>query len=135
MKQPNSVRRPSRFKKGLLIAAGTVCLGLGTIGIFLPIMPATPFLLLSAACYYKGSERMHHWLLSNRWFGNYIKNYKEGKGISPRNKVLTLSLLWITISYSAIFLTNTTILQITLLAIATAVTIHVITLPTLRKPW
>jgi uncharacterized membrane protein YbaN (DUF454 family) len=134
MKQPNSVRRPSRFKKGLFVAAGTICLGLGTIGIFLPIIPTTPFLLLSAACYYKGSERMHHWLLNNRLFGNYIKNYKEGKGISLRNKILTLSLLWIMISYSAFFLTNITILQIALLAIATGVTIHVITLPTLRKP-
>ncbi|MDH5483513.1 MAG: YbaN family protein [Candidatus Bathyarchaeota archaeon] len=133
MSQTCSIRRTSKFKKGIFVVAGTISLGLGVVGVFLPILPTTPFLLLSAACYYKGSERMHRWLLNNKWLGDYIRNYKEGKGISPMGKVFTLVLLWITICYSVFFMLNEYILQIVLFAIAIAVTLHVITLPTFRK--
>jgi hypothetical protein len=66
-------------------------------------------------------------------FGRYIKNYKEGKGISQIGKILTLSLLWATICYSAFFMVNNYIVQLVLFAIAIAVTVHVTTLPTLGK--
>ncbi len=133
MNQPGGVRGASSFKKGLFVLCGTICLGLGTAGVFLPILPTTPFLLLSAACYYKGSERMHCWLLNNRLFGKYIRNYREGKGVSSRGKILTLFLLWTTICYSAFFLVNIIVVQIILFVIAIAVTVHVTTLPTLRR--
>jgi len=126
-------QRPSRLKKAIFIVAGTISLALGTVGIFLPILPTTPFLLFSAACYYKGSERMHRWLLNNKLIGSYIRNYNEGKGISPIGKALTLSLLWITICVSAFYVFNNHVLQIVLVAIAIAVTIHIIALPTFRK--
>ena len=125
--------RPSSLKKVIFIVAGTISLGLGAVGVFLPILPTTPFLLLSATCYYKGSERMHRWLLNNKLFGSYIRNYKEGKGISQMGKILTLFLLWITISYSAFFIVNNSIVQIVLFTIAIGVTVHIITLPTLKK--
>jgi len=127
------MRRPGNLKKGIFVVAGTISLGLGAVGVFLPILPTTPFLLLSAACYNKGSERMHRWLLSNKLFGSYIRNYKEGKGISQMSKIFTLFLLWITICYSALFMVNNYIAQIVLFAIAIAVTIHIMTLPTFRK--
>jgi len=133
MNQPEGRRRPSSLRKAVFIVAGTISLGLGTVGIFLPILPTTPFLLLSAACYYKGSERMHRWLLNNRLFGSYIRNYKEGKGISLAGKVFTIFLLWIAICFSALLIVNNYVVQIVLFAIAIAVTIHVITLPTFRK--
>jgi uncharacterized membrane protein YbaN (DUF454 family) len=133
MNQPSVVRGASSFKKGLFVFCGTICLGLGTAGVFLPILPTTPFLLLSAACYYKGSERMHRWLLNNRLFGNHIRNYREGKGISLEGKVLTLFLLWTTICYSTFFLVNILIVQIILFAVAIAVTVHVSALPTFRR--
>ncbi len=123
----------SKFKKALYVVAGTISLGLGCIGIVLPILPTTPFLLLSAACYYKGSERLHSWMLSNRWFGDYIRNYKEGKGIPLKTKIFTLSLLWVVISYSAIFMLNILIVQIVLVGIAIGVSIHIVTLPTLHR--
>ena len=122
-----------QLKRGTFIVAGTISLGLGAVGLFLPILPTTPLLLLSAACYYKGSERMHRWLLNNKLFGSYIRNYKEGKGISQMGKILTLFLLWITISYSAFFIVNNSIVQIVLFTIAIAVTVHIIALPTLKK--
>jgi len=133
MNQSGSMRRPSGFKKGIFVVAGTISLGLGATGVFLPILPTTPFLLLSAACYYKGSERMHRWLLNNKLFGSYIRNYKEGKGISQIGKIFTLFLLWITIGYSALFMVSSYVVQIVLFAVAIAVTVHVATLPTLRK--
>ncbi len=123
----------SRFKRGLFIVVGTIFLGLGAVGIFLPILPTTPFLLLSAACYYKGSERLHRWILNNRWFGSYIRNYREGKGIPLKTKVFTLSLLWIVITYSALFLLDILIVQIILFVIAVGVSLHIITLPTLKR--
>jgi hypothetical protein len=134
MNQADSSRRSHSFKRGIFVIAGTVSLGLGAIGVFIPILPTTPFLLLSAACYCKGSERMHRWLLNNRLFGSYIRNYKDGKGISPTGKIIASFLVWITVCYSALFIVDNYIVQIALFAIAIAVTAHVIALPTFRKP-
>jgi len=128
-KQPRS----SRLKKGLFVVAGTASLALGCVGIILPILPTTPFLLLSAACYYKGSERMHRWLLNNRLFGSYIRNYKEGRGLPLKTKVFTLALLWVVISYSALVIVNMLIVQVILFVIAVGVSFHIITLPTFRQ--
>ena len=126
-------RKSSSLKNAIYVAAGTASLGLGIIGVFLPVLPTTPLLLLSAACYYKGSERMHRWLLSNKLFGSYIRSYKEGKGISQAGKIFTICLLWITISFSTFYIVNNYFMQIALFAIAIAVTIHIIALPTYRR--
>lgn len=125
--------RASRLKKGLFVVAGTVSLGLGFVGIVLPVLPTTPFLLLSAACYYKGSERLHRWMLNNRLFGDYLRNYKEGKGIRPRTKIFTLILLWSVISFSALFMLNNVIIQIILFATAIGASTHIIALPNVRR--
>jgi len=133
MNKLESKRRSNGLRKAIFTVAGTISLGLGTVGMFLPILPTTPFLLLSAACYYKGSERMHRWLLNNKLFGSYIRNYKEGKGISQAGKAFTVFLLWTAICFSALFMVTNYIVQIVLFAIAIAVTIHIIALPTFRK--
>ncbi len=124
--------RRARFIRSLFVVAGTICVGLGALGIVLPVLPTTPFLLLAAACYIRGSERMHQWLLNNRWFGSYIKNYHEGKGISARGKIFSIFSLWIAICIS-ILLINILVMQMTLLIIATAVSVHLIRVPTYRK--
>jgi uncharacterized membrane protein YbaN (DUF454 family) len=117
----------------VLITAGTIFLGLGTLGIFLPILPATPFLLLAAACYARSSKRFYYWLLHNKWFGTYIRNYWEGKGVSLKAKVYTISLLWITILFSAFFIMNIFWVRILLILIAVGVTIHVLTIKTYKQ--
>ena len=122
-----------KLKRVFFVVAGSIFLGLGAIGILIPILPTTPFLLLSAACYYKGSERLHQWMLNNRWFGSYLRNYEEGKGIQLRTKALIVSLLWITIGYSAVFVVNVLLLRIVLLGIAVAVSVHVLMLPTMGR--
>jgi uncharacterized membrane protein YbaN (DUF454 family) len=123
----------NKVKRSFYFVFGTVFLILGGVGVLLPILPTTPFLLLSAACYYKSSKRMHYWLLNNRWFGNYLRNYAEGKGISLKAKLFTISLLWTLIVYSVFFAINNIIVQLILLCIAISVTVHLIKLPTLKE--
>ena len=125
--------RRGRFKRGLYFLAGTIFMVLGGVGIVLPILPTTPFLLLSLACYYKSSKRMHNWMLNNKWFGSYLRNYVEGKGLSLKAKLFTISLLWILIGYSICFVLNIVVIQIVLFVIAVGVSIHVIKLPTFVK--
>ena len=133
MNPNNGTQRPTSPKRILFIVAGTICLGLGALGIILPLLPTTPFLLLTAACYMRGSDRMYQWLLNNKWFGTYIRNYREGKGIPLRGKISALVLLWTTISFTAIFIINIDVIRVTLFLIATIVSIYLIRLPTLEK--
>ena len=100
MKINDEKKLTSHLRKWVLIIVGSFFTGLGIIGIFLPLLPTTPFLLLAAACYIRSSERLYSWLINNKWVGRYIKNYLEGKGIPLKSKVLSISALWITIGYS-----------------------------------
>jgi len=117
--------RPT-VKRKLLIGAGTLSTGLGIIGIFVPILPTTPFLLLAAACYMRSSERFYRWLISNRIFGAYVKNYIEGRGMSAKIKVLTILLLWLTIGLTVTFGVQNTIVRVVLICVAIGVTAHII---------
>ncbi|MFC1927537.1 YbaN family protein [Chloroflexota bacterium] len=112
-------------KRRLLIAAGTLCAVLGIIGIFVPILPTTPFLLLAAACYMRSSERFYRWLTNNRVFGAYVRNYIEGRGMPMRIKVFTILLLWLTIGLSITFAVQNSVVRIILISIAIGVTVHV----------
>lgn len=121
-----SARKPNRFIRGALIVFGTFFLGLGVLGIVLPILPTTPFLLLSAACYSRGSDRFYKRLISNRWFGNYIRNYREGRGIPLRVKMFAIAVLWATISFTAFFVVTHPIVRFLLIIIAVGVTTHLL---------
>lgn len=121
-----------RFIKIVLIAAGTISLGIGIIGIVLPLLPTTPFLLLTAACYARSSVRFYNWLLNNKMFGNFIRNYREGKGIPVRVKVLSISLLWLAIMYSC-FAVSDLIVRIVLILIAIGVTIHILSVKAKKR--
>lgn len=114
----------------VLVLIGTVFLITGIVGIFVPILPTTPFLLIAAACYAAGSKRMYDLLLSNRYLGSYIKNYREGRGIPLKVKLVTIFLLWITIGYSAWFIMPGLAGKLALAGIAVAVTIHIASKPT-----
>jgi uncharacterized membrane protein YbaN (DUF454 family) len=120
------------IRKAVLIFAGTVCVALGVLGMFLPLLPTTVFLLMAAYCYSRSSERFHDWLLNNRLCGSYIRNYKSGQGISMRQKVTTLSILWVSISVSIWLLGGKFWVTLLLLAIAIGVTLHLVLLKTYR---
>ena len=113
-------------KRRLLIGAGTLSTGLGIIGIFVPILPTTPFLLLAAACYMRSSQRFYQWLINNRIFGAYVRNYIEGRGMAVRIKIFTILLLWLTIGLTIVFGVQNTVVRIVLICIAIGVTVHII---------
>ena len=133
MKIKDERKTTSNLSRWVLIIIGSFFTGLGILGIFLPLLPTTPFLLLAAACYIRSSERFYNWLMNNKWLGNYIKNYLEGKGVSLKSKVLSISLLWITIGYSVVFVVNIFPIRVILILIAIGVTIHLLSIRTLKK--
>lgn len=111
---------------------GGIAVVLAVLGVFLPLLPTTPFLLLASACFARGSTRLHNWLLSNRLFGEYIRNYEQGRGIPLRGKVMALALLWASIGYSAFSVGSTALIAL-LISIAIGVTIYLCAyVPTLR---
>ena len=131
-KTTKETKTSQKIVRVLFFVAGTIFLALGAIGIVLPVLPTTPFLLLALACYCRSSQRMTRWMLTNRYFGKYIRNYKEGKGIPMKTKLFALTVLWIAIVYSAIFIIPIWIAQLILFAVAAAVTLHLFRLPTYR---
>jgi hypothetical protein len=80
--------------KPFYIAAGVLALLLGILGIFLPLLPTTPFLLLASWCFARGSTRLHGWLLSHRVFGEYLRNFEAGRGIPLKAKIVATVMLW-----------------------------------------
>ena len=112
-------------KRRILIGAGTLSTGLGIIGIFVPILPTTPFLLLAAACYMRSSERLYRWLINNRIFGAYVRNYIEGKGMPVKIKMFIILLLWLTIALTIVFGVQNIVIKIVLICIAVGVTAHI----------
>jgi uncharacterized membrane protein YbaN (DUF454 family) len=112
----------------LLIAAGFLFVGLGIVGIVVPLLPTTPFLLLAAACFARSSERFYRWLLGNRWFGAYVRDYREGRGIPARVKIFTVALLWLVVILSAAFAVSGVVVRIILVVIAAGVTVHIVSI-------
>ena len=117
----------------LLMTIGIISVGLGTAGIFLPLLPTTPFLLIAAACFIRSSDRLYHWLIHNRWFGSYIRTYREQRALPLRAKVMALILLWTTMTYSVFILLRHWALRVLLLLIAGVVTVYLLSLKTMPK--
>jgi len=133
-------KKGQKVTRALWLLAGLICVGLGTVGMVMPILPTTPFLLAAAACFCKSSTRMYNWLLNNKWFGEYIKNYKEGRGLQMKTKITALTVLWSAIIVSTVFFLNRLLpsqlvlpMQLIMLAVAVGVSVHVLRLPTLKK--
>jgi len=127
------IENSSPIIKILLKIVGTIFVGLAILGIFLPLLPTTPFLILAAICYAKSSSKLYNWLLNNKYLGAYIRNYYEGKGIPLATKILTIIFLILTIGYTSIFTISVWWARICLWLIAVGVSIHILSFPTLKN--
>lgn len=114
------------------VVLGILFCVLGVIGIFVPLLPTTPFLLLSAALFFRSSPRLYHLLLNHPQLGPYIRNFREHKAISLRIKIISVSLVWLTILHAVFFLLDYWILEILLLILAVCITVYILHFRTLR---
>jgi len=119
--------------KPLLIISGSIFLGLGFLGIFVPGLPTTPFLLLAAGCYVRSSDRLYSWLLHHKLFGKYIKDFRETRSIPLRSKIISLILMWIMIGVSVFFLIENLTVRIVIATLGLIGTIVLLSIPTLGR--
>jgi hypothetical protein len=117
----------------VLLIGGFVLLGIGVLGMFLPLLPTTVFFLLAAWCFARSSERFHNWLHNNRLFGKYLSNYRTKGGMTIGSKIFSISFLLLGISISVLFLTDNLYIRILLAAIAIGVTWHLLTIKTIEE--
>ena len=115
-----------------LTIIGLLSLGLGILGAFLPVLPTTPFLLLAATLFLKSNKGLYDWLMNHPRLGSYIRNFLEHKAIPLRVKVVSVSLVWITLLYCAICVAEHWVLRFLFIAIAAAVTVHILSYKTLK---
>lgn len=123
------MRTNNRLLKWLLISIGLLCTGLGIIGIFVPLLPTTPFLLLAAACFARSSERFHTWLIEHNHLGPMISGYLDGSGIPLRAKRIAITLVWLTLGSSTLLLVKPIWAQGILLLLAIGITWYLWQLP------
>lgn len=115
------------MKKILLIIIGTISLTAGSIGIFVPILPTTPFLLLALTCYLRSSKKLYDFIIQNKYLGPYVKDYLSGKGIPKKAKKKAVFLIWVMIGFSVFLVRDKIILQVMLVIIAGSVSAYILT--------
>jgi len=119
-----------KFFRYLYLISGYMLVLIGVIGIFLPILPTTIFLILASACFIKSSPEANEWLRNHKILGEYVKNYQDKSGLSVKAKIFNIAFLWIMILSSAIFFTEELFIKLLLLTIAIGVTIHLLMVKT-----
>jgi uncharacterized membrane protein YbaN (DUF454 family) len=121
------------MKSKMLVICGSIALALGIAGIFLPVLPTTPFLLLAATCYFHGSRRMYSWLMNHKRLGPYIRSFREEKSIPLRAKIVSVAMVWLTLLYCAAFITSHILLRILFVALAAGITWHILSFKTRKQ--
>ncbi|KQV53891.1 MULTISPECIES: YbaN family protein [unclassified Duganella] len=117
--------------KIVLVTFGCLFMVLAVLGVFLPLLPTTPFLLLASACFARSSDKLHHWLRNHGRFGRYLRDYEDGRGIPLRGKVLAMAMMWPSMFYS-IYRVPFFSLKVMLFLVACGVTVYLWRLPTSR---
>lgn len=119
----------SAWMRGLLMAAGWVCVVLGLAGVFLPLLPTTPFLILAAACFARSSPRFHAWLLANRTFGPLIHQWEKSRTIPRRTKLIAIAMMAVTLGASIVFFVKPLALKLGLVVFGLALAIWLWRIP------
>ena len=117
--------------KILLTILGLISLGLGILGIFLPVLPTTPLLLLAAALFLRSNMKLYAWLLNHPKLGPYIRNFMEHKALPLKVKIISVSLVWITLLNCAIFVADHWAFRLFFIILAAAITYHILSYKTL----
>jgi len=132
---PTATAHPhrSRWVRGLLWLGGTVSLALAALGVVLPGLPTTPFVLLAAACYAKASPRLHRWMLNHRWMGPMLRDWERDRSLTRRSKVIAVGSMLLMVSVSAWGFQGRLAVQLVLLATAAVGAWVVLRIPTRRK--
>jgi uncharacterized membrane protein YbaN (DUF454 family) len=120
------------LSKVVLNILGTMFLLVGVLGAVLPLLPATPFLLLASACYVRGSTTLHNWLMSHRYLGPYITNIRDKRGMPIKAKTITIAVLWVSLLFS-MYRVDSLLLDSTLLIVGIGVTTLILKLKTLPR--
>lgn len=115
------------IKKYIFIALGTIALVLGVVGIFIPFLPTTPFLLVTAFFYLRSSESLYHWLINHRVLGRYVSDYLKYRAVSRKTKIVALATLWPSLGMTIYFVPLLPV-KILLASIGTVVSVHIIRL-------
>ncbi len=131
IKEIKAIKNP--LIRTLLIISGIISLVLGIIGILLPVLPTTPFIILAAACFARSSQKFYDRLYENRFFGKILRDFRDKKGLALKYKIYILTMLWLTLTSTAIFFTDSIIVRIILFSIAIAVTVHISKYKTLKS--
>jgi uncharacterized protein len=131
---PSAAEHRSRWLRMLFIVAGSVCVALGLVGMFLPLLPTTPFLLLAAACYARGSRRFYDRLLANRTFGPLIHEWRRHRSIPYRTKLSAIGLMLLTLAASIVFFVRPTWLKLALAALGLVLALWIYRLPSRDRP-
>lgn len=124
----------SRWVRALFMVAGSVALALGVIGIFLPLLPTTPFVLLAAACYARGSRRFYDWLLAQRTFGPIIHEWQQHRSIPYRTKITAVVLMSLTLGTSIVFFVKPLWLQGLLALMGVGLAVWLYRMPSRDRP-
>ena len=119
------------LRKYLLVALGSLSLGFGIVGVVLPVLPTTPFLLLALYCFFSSSQKLYDWLIHHKHFGKYLYNYATYRAVPRRTKIVAIVALWAGLTTSAILL-DLLYVRLLLLAVGIAVSIHLLTLKTIE---
>jgi len=117
------------INKLLFVALGCVFLGLGAVGLVMPLVPTTPFVLLSAICFSKSSRKIHSWLSRLPFFGSFIENYRTKQGIKKSLKVISILSVWASLITSMILL-QTLWISLLLMVVGASVTTHILLIKT-----
>ena len=124
----------SRWMRGLFLAAGTAALALGLLGIFLPLLPTTPFVLLAAACYARGSRRFYDWLLAQRTFGPIVYEWQQHRSIPYRTKITAIVLMSLTLATSIVFFVKPLWLKAALAVMGVGLAVWLYRMPSRDRP-
>ena len=118
-----------KIKRLVLTVLGFICIGLGAVGVAIPVMPTTPFVLLAAFCFSAGNIKFYEWLRHNRVFGQYLENFRTKQGVSVGFKIISITFLWTGLIISMVIV-RTVFIYAVLGIVGICVTIHLLLIKT-----